>query len=314
MIHFCEPMGRSLFTAFVHKHAKVRMAGLRALFDVLCTGVWKNSVYVFEQMVGFRDPNIVPIREFYDPTTKVNYFAMFVVDRSVLTRDCFYKTMAKLLIDLPDRIDHEGRIFPYLISGLYDPNDGIRQTTFELIEEIGLRHEEENEEKLREIKQFGYVPEWMYGGKIKDEHVKLPFPLKHRPRLGSRILVKSYVRRYLKALYREIADWIEEHAERASHLLYYSICYVEEFMTQYLDHMLIAIYKSILVIDNKVIQTNIPNSLRLIGRYVVPTSWAPLVIQAIRNELASFYTYTASGSLKAFGYIYAGSIELLQPG
>jgi len=145
-------MGRSLFTAFVHKHAKVRMAGLRALFDVLCTGMWKNSVYVFEHMVGFRDPNIVPIKEFYDPSTKVNYFAMFLVDRSTVVRECFYKTMAKLLIDLPDRADHEGRVFPYLISGLYDQNDGIQKLTFELIEEIGLRHEEENEEKFREIK------------------------------------------------------------------------------------------------------------------------------------------------------------------
>jgi hypothetical protein len=24
LIHFCEPMGRALFTAFVHKHARVR--------------------------------------------------------------------------------------------------------------------------------------------------------------------------------------------------------------------------------------------------------------------------------------------------
>lgn len=67
LIHFCEPMGRSLFTAFVHRHAKVRMAGLRALFDVLCAGAWKTSYSVLEHMVGFRDPNIVPIREFYDP-------------------------------------------------------------------------------------------------------------------------------------------------------------------------------------------------------------------------------------------------------
>lgn len=38
LIHFCVPMGRALFTAFVHKHAKVRMAGLRALYNVLTTG------------------------------------------------------------------------------------------------------------------------------------------------------------------------------------------------------------------------------------------------------------------------------------
>jgi hypothetical protein len=45
--------------------------------------------------------------------------------------------MAKLLLDLPDRIDMEGRIFPYLISGLYDENDSIRAKVFELLEEIG---------------------------------------------------------------------------------------------------------------------------------------------------------------------------------
>ena len=115
-----------MFTSFVHRHSKVRMAGLNALFDVLLAGQWKTSVNVLEHMVGFRDPNIVPIKEFYDPSFKVNYFAMFVVDRSISTRECFYKMMAKILTDLPDRIDHEGRIFPYLISGLYDENDGIR--------------------------------------------------------------------------------------------------------------------------------------------------------------------------------------------
>jgi hypothetical protein len=34
----------------------------------------------------------------------------------------------------------------------------------------------------------------------------------------------------------------------------------------------------------------------------------------MRNELAGFYTFTAQGSLKSIGYMFAGSIELLQPG
>ena len=80
---------------------------------------------------------IVPIKEFYDPSTKINYFAMFIVDRSTQVRICFYQTMGKLLSDLPDRVDMEGRIFPYLISGLYDPHEDIRTTAFELIEELG---------------------------------------------------------------------------------------------------------------------------------------------------------------------------------
>lgn len=239
---------------------------------------------------------------------------MFVQDRSVATRSCFYKTMAKLLIDLPDRVDMEGRIFPYLISGLYDHNDGIRATTFELIEEIGLQHEDLNEEKFRELKQFGYVPEWLHSGLVKDEDVTLPEPLSHRPTLGARILVRSYVRRYLKALYHEIGAWIQDHQERAANLLMYSICYVEEFMTQYLDHLLVAMYKAILNKENKVVQTKVPMCYRLLGRYVAPKSYSPLIIAAIRNELASFYTTTGLGSLKAFGYMFAGSIELLPSG
>jgi len=135
-------MGRSLFTAFVHRHAKVRIAGLNALFDVLLAGQWKTSVNVLEHIVGFRDPNIVPIKDFYDPTYQVNYFAMFVTDRSIACRKVFYQTMAHILMDLPDRIDHEGRIFPYIISGLYDQSDEIKTLVYELIEEIGLLHEE----------------------------------------------------------------------------------------------------------------------------------------------------------------------------
>ena len=291
------------------------MAGLKALYGVMLAGQWKTSVHIMEHMVGFRDPNMVPIKEFYDPTTKLNYMAAFVVDRSVQVRICFYKQMAKLLMDLPDRIDHEPRVFPYLISGLYDQNDGIRKLVFEEIEELGLKHEEwpENLEKIREIRQFGYVPEWQYGGIIKDEHVVLPEPLAHRPRLGARLVVRSYVRRYLKALYNEIGDWIEEHAERASNLLLFSICYTEEFVTQYLDHMLIAMYRAILV-KNKTIFKNVTHSLRLIGRYTVAKSYDEMLGKALRNEMASYYTFTQIGSLRCFGYLFAGSIELLQPG
>lgn len=86
LVHFCVPMGRSLFTAFVHKHAKVRIAGLRALPPVLGTGAWKTSYAVFEAMVGFRDPNLVSIHEFYEPKGKVNYLGMFIDDRSIAVR------------------------------------------------------------------------------------------------------------------------------------------------------------------------------------------------------------------------------------
>ena len=130
-------MGRSLFAAFVNKHAKVRIAGLKALYQVFFCGVWKFNANIMEHLIGFSDPNLVPIRDFYEATTKLNYFAMFVADRSTVVRDHFYKTVASLSMKLPDKKDHEGRLFPYLISGLYDQNDGIQEMVFDLIEELG---------------------------------------------------------------------------------------------------------------------------------------------------------------------------------
>ena len=106
LIHFCEVMGRALFTAFVHKHAKVRVAGLRSLHDVMVCGKFKHSHLIISMMVGFRDPNIVAIKDFYQWSTKLNYFASFVADRSVLVRECFYTTIGDLLARLPDKEDH----------------------------------------------------------------------------------------------------------------------------------------------------------------------------------------------------------------
>lgn len=120
LLHFSENMARSLFTSFIHKHAKVRIAGLNAFYHVMFCGVFKYSANIMEHIIGFRDPNIVPVKDFYEATTKLNYFAMFVADRSTVVREHFYKTIAGLAMKLQDKKDHEGRLFPYLISGLYD--------------------------------------------------------------------------------------------------------------------------------------------------------------------------------------------------
>lgn len=117
---------------------------------------------------------------------------------------------------------------------------------FDLIEELGKQYEEEYEKDIRELKQLGFKPEWSFDGKIKDTDIILPMPFIHRPCLGSRILVRSYVRRYLHAIYKEINDWIEDNRERASQLLLCCIIYTEDFMTQFMDHLLVSLYKTVL--------------------------------------------------------------------
>ena len=87
--------------------------------------------------------------------------------------------------------------------------------------------------------------------------------------------------------------------------------YTEEFMTQFLDKLLVSMYKVVNSNSNKVLSKNIPLSFKLLGRYCMPYSYEKLVLTAIKNELASQYPYTQAGSLRAFGYLFRGSIELL---
>ena len=82
-------------------------------------------------------------------------------------------------------------------------------------------------------------------------------------------------------------------------------------MTQFLDKLLVSMYKVVNSKSNKILSKNIPLSFKLLGRYCMPYSYEQLVLTAIKNELASQYPYTQAGSLRAFGYLFRGSIELL---
>jgi hypothetical protein len=120
----------------------------------------------------------------------------------------------------------------------------------------------------------------------------LPFPFKKRPRIGSRRLVRNYVRRYLKALYKELADWIDENKGRSASLLLCCVVYAEDYMTQYLDHFLISLYKAILDKTNKVVMEKVPLILQLIGRFCDPTAYHKVLCMAMKNELAAQFSWT----------------------
>lgn len=158
---------------------------------------------------------------------------------------------------------------------------------------------------------MGYAAEWTFDGAVKDNKISFPFPITHRPRLGARMIVRQYVRRYITGLYKEITDWLVLSRERSSNLILFSIIYSEDYMVQFLDNLLVSLYKVVLEKENKIIMTNVPKALTLLGRYCLPSQYRSLVMDAIRNELASFYSYTQAGSLRSLGYLFEGSCELI---
>lgn len=83
LLHFTELLGRAILLPLISKKSKVRIAALDALGSIFYCGIWKYNAFVFENLVGFRDPNSVPIKDFYEPSHNINYFATLITDPKI---------------------------------------------------------------------------------------------------------------------------------------------------------------------------------------------------------------------------------------
>ncbi len=200
LLHFNVSLARGLYMAITHKQSKLRIAGLDALEKVLYCSCFKRNVEIIEDLIGFRDPNLVPIKDFYEGSTKLNYFAQLIADPSFQVRKRFYEVLSDWLLNLPDRFDHEGRFLPYIMSGLSDQQEEISLQVADILSQIGLQYEKENEKDIIEEKQHGIERKWLIHA---DKDLWYPFPLSKRPNLGSRLIVKKYYRRFVKSMCKE---------------------------------------------------------------------------------------------------------------
>jgi len=80
LLHFSEILARSILLPLISKKSRIRVAALRCLGQILYCGIWKYNAFIFEILVGFRDPNSVPIKAFYEPMNNINYFATLITD------------------------------------------------------------------------------------------------------------------------------------------------------------------------------------------------------------------------------------------
>lgn len=115
-------MARGLLLPLVNKKSKVKMAALNSLGQVLLCGVWKHNAFIMEMLIGFKDPNSVPIKAFYEYMHNVNYLAMLQSNAKDSLRELFYRQIGDWIVRLPDRYDHHPRLVPYILTGVFDSN------------------------------------------------------------------------------------------------------------------------------------------------------------------------------------------------
>lgn len=287
LFNFGEILGRALLLPLCAKKSPVKIAALEALREVLYCGTWKYSVMVMEMLTGYRDPNSVAIKEFYEPSHNYNYLALFVSHESITVREAFLRVVGDWMTTLPDRYDHESRLIPYLLSGLFDRMEEIRESCLEVCNEVGIMYEREKEKDFRKEKQMGVHPPWSRNGQLTN--LPLPEPFKERPRLGCRHLVRSRLSVIIHPIIRELKDNLNlENKLRAAKLLLITMTFVEDYIISHLDQLLPVLIFGMQCHEGgkleEQIQSTLIKVLELIGRYCPYTIFGPILEPILKQE------------------------------
>ena len=131
LFYFNSILSRGILYALSHKQAKLRLAALEAMDKLMFCSPYKKNVEIMEQLIGFRDPNIVPIKDFYEPSTKFNYLAFLSSDSNQGVLLKYYEVIFDWLLNTEDRVDHESRLIPYVLTGLFNKNELVANFVLE---------------------------------------------------------------------------------------------------------------------------------------------------------------------------------------
>nr|XP_024372966.1 dynein assembly factor 5, axonemal-like isoform X2 [Physcomitrium patens] len=297
-----KPIGKQLVRvchrSLSHNHCRVRVAALKAVCRLTMCGA-HDAIY---ELTAYRDPNLVPIKAFYEPVPKTQYLAMLATDKNSVVRKELYTTVACWLRELGERKEHECRLLPYLLAGFQDACPHLQMLAFELTEGVGLQYEEENENEVKDTRT--------YLAEETDDIVSvcgtpLPHPFKKRPCLGARIMVKSVAAIILHAISMDIECWTMGTKELAANFLLTLLFFVESHITMHLMPLLKIMHRAIgePSISNKILE-----SAKVLGFFVPPDSYLPLMMPRIHGDVsADVSVHTLGHALQLLDGILAGS-------
>lgn len=277
---FAVGMVRAIMPGLDHRHAKVRIAVLDAIAALVtcedkakCKGCATEAIF---DLVGHHDENTIPVAAFYRHETNVNYFAKLVIDRSPQVRERFVRHLGHWSISLPDRIDYQPRLLPYLLNGVADEAPPVHKAALEYLEALGIQYEKEHHDELIEKKQYA-----VDGDSRVDHESPYPEPFGSRPRIGTRVYVRSHCRRFIKAILKELGIWQHETRVHAARMLFHVQVFMEEHITVDLHDLVQTLYHCI---DDREIGGIIETCASMTGRFTHPDAYLPLILPYVRGD------------------------------
>ncbi|GLI68794.1 hypothetical protein VaNZ11_013291 [Volvox africanus] len=281
------------------KRHRVRIAALQALRPTMHQGAHEMIL----EMVAWRDPNVIPIKAFYGDDLKVNFCGKLAADPHPAVRREFLGVLADWMTQLRERMDHESRLLPFVLSALNDEAPEIQADAVGLLERLGAQYEQDHEKDIKDT--LSYLPEeahgigwqapgaagYVYGAITAGEETVnggravfvLPGPLRSRPRLGTRRLVQTNFGRIAGVLSEEVTSWLLEARRRAAALLRTELVLVEEWSEQHLHLVMPALCKAI---SDPEVRPLIRDCCAIIGAFTDPELALQLLQPRVTDEVA----------------------------
>jgi len=291
---FAKDLAKAFMPSLEHRLARVRLAAITAIGSLVLT----QADDIILELVAWSEPNVIPIKDFFhddNRTPRKNYLAVLATDPNPLVREAYLTMLADWMTKLTARYDHFGRLSPYILNGLLDEIDSVKQTTQSLLDAIGAKYFQEKQADFKDFLEYGQHSEAERNDVERWEalHHTVPFPLTCRPTLGARVFMQAQFRGLIGPITKEIVSWQSNIRTRALELLLMLIYYCEELpITGQLPAIFDALGKcGAMAITDGGEDPELHRQLdlvwkngRALGMFVSPGAWVPVTRHIIESQ------------------------------
>ncbi|GAW81346.1 hypothetical protein, conserved [Plasmodium gonderi] len=179
-----------LLKCLCNKYSKVKIKCMDTLTKLILNNNNSKSYKIIEMLVGYKDPNVIPIKCFYDHTyVNINYLCNLYNDKSVKVKFNFYSFLFILLYEFNESNDFITFLMPYLFSACCDNYKIFRLLSFLYIQLICRKKKFDMDKNMNDEIIYQFNSEWSYKTSFT-----LPLPLTEyyfHPFCRNSILVKK---------------------------------------------------------------------------------------------------------------------------
>jgi hypothetical protein len=159
MKFFAVGLVRAILPVLRHRLAKARVAAVAAVHHCMVVPDRAkrkaSGSEAINDLVGFREDNVLPIASFYKAEVQVNHLAELVIDKSLPVREELARFLYVLLTEIGDRYDHHTRLLPYVLDLLTDESTTVATVALATLQKCGQEYESEHEDEIRDRRQYG---------------------------------------------------------------------------------------------------------------------------------------------------------------